>query len=68
MLIKKVICDKCNAEIGAHSDKITLFQYFENITQYGRTVRGYKAAKTLHLCKDCKMQLYEFMNIKGEEN
>lgn len=64
MVIKKILCDRCGAEIEgeAHPPRIIKQEYFKSEKVCVQS--AYKQVKKIHLCENCEKHFKEFMNYE----
>ena len=64
MIVNKIICDRCGAEIegDAHPPRIIMQEYF--ISEKVCVQSAYKQVKKIHFCGKCEKHFGEFMNYE----
>lgn len=63
MVVKTIVCDRCNEQIKEeHPDRVEIQKYSKDMsTSYGRKYVGYKASQKLHLCDTCMQKFEKFL-------
>lgn len=60
MIINKIMCDRCGAEIKEdHPDRLVIQNYLR--TERATKPSGYRNKEVIHLCGACMMQFEKFM-------
>lgn len=63
MIIKKILCDRCGAEIeGEHPPKLVRQEWV--ISNRVTVANGYRNTDKIHFCDNCSKHFEEFMNYE----
>lgn len=64
MIINKVICDRCGADVegDAHPPRVLVQSY--HISEKVCVQSAYKTCEKIHFCEDCQKAFKEFMNYE----
>lgn len=62
MLIKKILCDRCGAEVENEAHPPRLIKQSWKIAERVTVANGYRNAETIHFCDECSKHFEEFLN------
>lgn len=64
MFIKKILCDRCGAEIEGEAHPPLLVKRSWVKSEKITVSNGYRDTEKIHLCAECSKSFEEFMNFE----